>query len=203
MDQLSLGEKIAFWLSIALVVVILGFSLGHMAHGYEEHFRQLEDGYYKLEDLTQDGYVEKNEGLQPPYIQVPDPPNIKPLECGIERETPIESYMGVYNSQDGVEVFKYDTNKDGWADVQIRLHGEDMNRYPQHYGFDRDHVIHKDEAGNPYTTPEIIYEDTLRDGTCKGIKVFWTPSMIEKAAEDRKEFDCIRGDCDGRSEGEL
>jgi len=90
--------------------------------------------------------------------------------------------------------------------VQIRLHSEDRNRYPEHYGFDRDYAIHTDDQGNEYTTPEIIYVDTLRDGTCRGIQIFWTPQIEDHYNELEKnalESDCVRGDCTTRQEADL
>jgi len=84
----------------------------------------------------------------------------KPLECGIERETPADTMVGNYFLENGLEVFTYDTNGDGEFDVAIMLPQGDINRYPQIYMFDRDY------DGDP----DMKYEDTKRDGTCSGIR---------------------------------
>ena len=85
---------------------------------------------------------------------------IKPLECGIERETPADTMVGNYFLENGLEAFHYDTNRDGVFDVQILIPQGDINRYPHIYMFDRDH------DGDP----DMLYEDTKRDGTCSGIR---------------------------------
>ena len=126
------------------------------------------DEYYNLEDLTTDQYVEKNEGLQPEYDQTITPPNVWPLECGIERETPISTYTGEKDMPNNLTIYFYDTNNDGKADVQIYVPTNDLiNRYPLFYSIDRDF---------DGETAEITYVDEDRDGTCTGIGVYWTKS---------------------------
>lgn len=89
---------------------------------------------------------------------------IKPLECGIERVVPPETLIGNYFLENGLEVFIYDTNKDGEFDVAILLPQGDSNRYPLTYMFDRDY------DGDP----DIKWEDNKRDGTCgDNLKATW------------------------------
>lgn len=87
---------------------------------------------------------------------------IRPLECGIERPTPNETFMGGLLMANGLEAYMFDTNNDGQFDAQIMIPQGDQNRYPTLYMFDR----------HPYDgQPNITYQDTLRDGTCNGIEV--------------------------------
>ena len=191
----------------AKLIIIVTFALiymgvfiyfwGNLARGEE---------YYNLAPLTTDPHVEHNEGLQPPYWQDLPRPNILPLECGIERETPLSAYMqqrlymGDENHPNGLDLYFYDTNEDGRADVQISIPYKDENRYPLYYYFDRDYVV--DEYG--VTGPEIGWIDEVRDGTCKGIRPYWTPQIERERAEDKyRESDCVTGDCDHRQKGEL
>lgn len=88
---------------------------------------------------------------------------INPLECGIERETPLDTLLHNYFLPNGLEVFEFDTNQDGEMDAAITLPQGDQNRYPAKYYFDRDY------DGDP----DIIYHDTKRDGTCGGIEPEW------------------------------
>jgi hypothetical protein len=155
--------------------------------------------YYNLAPLTTDPHVEHNEGLQPPYWQEPPGPNILPLECGIERPTPIEDYLGSKPYGNGLDGHSYDSNGDGNQDVMISIPTNDVNRYPLFYFFDRDY------DGDP----DIGYVDTVRDGKCYSgtegnIRVYWTPQIERKRAEDKyRESDCVGGNCDTRQEGEL
>ena len=100
-----------------------------------------------------------------------DLPNIHLLECSIERVVPIETYIGTHQAANGLDHLSFDTNKDGRADVQVSIPTGDENRYPLFYAFDRDHVV--DAQG--LTSPEIVYADQARDGTCTGIIVYWVP----------------------------
>jgi len=186
----------------AKVIIIVTFALiymgvfiyfwGNLARGEE---------YYNLAPLTTDPHVEHNEGLQPPYWQDLPRPNILPLECGIERETPDSSYMYEHEAPNGLTYYYYDTNGDTHADVQISIATDDENRYPFLYFFDRDYVINETE---PKTAPEIGYVDNKRDGSCSGITVYWTPQIERERAEDKyRETDCVTGDCDHRQKGEL
>lgn len=87
---------------------------------------------------------------------------IRPLECGIERPTPNDTFIGGQLLANGMEAYMFDTNKDGQFDVQIMIPQDDQNRYPLTYMFDRP----------PYDgQPNITYQDTLRDGSCHGIEV--------------------------------
>lgn len=89
---------------------------------------------------------------------------IRPLECGIERPTPNETFIGGQLLGNGLEAYLFDTIKrgNGQFDAQIMIPQGDQNRYPTIYMFDRP----------PYDgEPNITYEDTLRDGTCNGIEV--------------------------------
>jgi len=148
-----------------------------------------------------DPYRIENEGLQPPYWSDIEPPDILPLECGIERETPLSDYLGSKDMPNGLTVYLYDTNEDGKRDVSIAVPTGDENRHPLFYFFDRDFD----------GEPDIGYHDTVRDGHCyfgeKGnILVYWTPKMDrerEKAERKYRESDCVSGDCDKRQEGEL
>ena len=192
---------IAFVIAMATLVALVDVAFGQ---------------YYNLDDITKDPYQQQNEALHVPYDTAPLTvvPNILPLECDIERPTPMDTYLGSMNGFDGMEIFMFDTNGDGESDAQLRLHPDDPNRYPNHYAFDRDYKIYDGSVHEPpvenYTTPEIIYEDTLRDGTCKGIEVRWTPQIEaerqaeqEKMDNERMESDCIAGDCDTRQRGDL
>ena len=40
-------------------------------------------------------------------------PDLKPLECGLQRETPESAYMGMRLASNGMEFHFYDTNGDG------------------------------------------------------------------------------------------
>lgn len=94
---------------------------------------------------------------------------IRPLECGIERPTPNEAFMGGRLMANGLEAYMFDTNRDGQFDVQIMIPQDDQNRYPTIYMFDRP----------PYDgQPNITYGDTLRDGTCNGIEVIDVQSDV-------------------------
>ena len=97
-------------------------------------------------------------------IQASNELDIFPLECSIERETPPESFMGQHNSQNGLTIYRFDTNKDGVGDVQIAIPQGDPNRYPLLYSFDRTYN----------NAADITYVDQVRDGTCSGIQVYWT-----------------------------
>lgn len=124
------------------------------------------DEYRNLEDLTTDPYIEKNEGLHPDYDQTPPPPDVWPLECGIERATPPDSFQKELESPNNLTIYFYDTNHDGKADVQMYVPLDDLiNRYPLFYSIDRDYNG---------ADAEITYIDTKRDGTCEGIQVYWT-----------------------------
>jgi len=90
--------------------------------------------------------------------------DILPLECGIERETPLDTFMGQDNVAYGLTIYRYDTNKDGLNDVQVAIPTGDPNRYPLFYTFDRTYN----------NEPDITYVDQRRDGTCAGIQVYWT-----------------------------
>jgi len=90
--------------------------------------------------------------------------DIIPLECGIERETPADQFVGQMNSENGLTIYKYDTNGDKIPDVQIAIPTGDPNRYPLFYSIDRTYN----------NEPDITYIDQLRDGTCGGIQVYWT-----------------------------
>lgn len=106
-------------------------------------------------------------------IQPVQGPNIKPLECGIERVVPPESFMATYQTENGLEIHLFDTSGDGKRDVEIAIPQGDENRYPLFYAFDR-------APFDPKGPPDIIYQDTLRDGTCDGINVYWTPRFDPK-----------------------
>ena len=100
---------------------------------------------------------------------------IRPLECGIERPTPNETFMGGQLLANGLEAYMFDTNKDDQFDVQIMIPQHDENRYPSIYMFDR----------TPYDgEPNITYQDTLRDGTCNGIEVIDVqPDVVDPKKE--------------------
>lgn len=91
-------------------------------------------------------------------------PDILPLECGIERVTPLSDYVGENDNANGLTFYKYDTNHDGKVDVQIATPIGDENRYPLFYSFDR---TYNGDA-------DITYVDQVRDGTCGGVQVYWT-----------------------------
>jgi len=143
----------------------LGPNRGTDQYGRPVIPRQME--YLNLDELTTDPYVEKNEGLQPEYDQNKAIPNVWPLECGIERETPISTYMSQEEKSNGLTIYFYDTNSDGKADVQIYVPIGDANRYPLFYSIDRDF---------DGETAEITYIDEAQDGTCSSISVYWTKS---------------------------
>jgi len=87
---------------------------------------------------------------------------IRSLECVIERPTPNDTFIGGQFMANGMEAYMFDTNHDGQFDAQLMIPQDDLNRYPTIYMFDRP----------PYDgQPNITYEDTLRDGTCKGVEV--------------------------------
>lgn len=100
---------------------------------------------------------------------------ILPLECGIERPTPADTYMGGKLMANGLEARMFDTNHDGQFDVQIMIPQGDQNRYPLIYMFDR----------FPFDgEPNITYKDTLRDGTCNGIEVIDVqPDVVDPKKE--------------------
>ena len=66
---------------------------------------------------------------------VPDK-GIKPLECGIQRVVPPESFRTSMLTSNGLEYYLYDTNGDSLVDVIMALHPLDENRYPLLYMFD-------------------------------------------------------------------
>lgn len=102
-------------------------------------------------------------------------PNLTPLECGIERVVDPSTYIGAHNLSNGLEAHTYDTSGDGVMDVQIMLPQGDENRHPLFYMFDRP----------PYDgEPNVVYKDTLRDGSCKGIEVVYSKG---DTFEPRKE----------------
>lgn len=126
------------------------------------------------------------------------PPNIKPLECGIERVVPLDSFMRSEFLQNGLEAHLYDTNGDGVFDVQILIPQGDTNRYPVLYMFDRDY------DGDP----DIQYVDKNRDGSCEGVEVYWYPGMEDGGNPPPKqkgkgEVDCFRDGCNRLDEGEA
>jgi hypothetical protein len=84
----------------------------------------------------------------------------KPLECGIQRETPFDTYMGSKLGRT-MEMHEYDTNHDGQKDVVMNIPLGDLNRHPQFYLFDN----------NYDNLPDINWQDTLRDGSCSGMIV--------------------------------
>ena len=89
---------------------------------------------------------------------------LTPLECGIEREVPMDTLVGNYFMGNGLEVFLFDTNHDGVFDAQLMLPQGDINRYPAIYMFDRDY------DGDP----DIKWDDAKRDGTCgENITATW------------------------------
>lgn len=122
-------------------------------------------------------------------------PDIKPLECNLQRETPDSAYMGSSLAQNGLEYHYYDTNGDGVRDVVIAIPQGDENRYPLMYSFD-----------NTYNgEPDITWIDRLRDGTCGDVDVYWyrgqrTP---ESNRHENKPVDCVTEDCDKLKEGEV
>ena len=122
-------------------------------------------------------------------------PTIKPLECGLQRETPESAYLGSKFAPNGLEYHYYDTNGDGVRDVVIAIPQGDENRYPLLYSFD-----------NTYDgQPDITWIDRLRDGTCGNVGVYWYRGQKEPESS-RKEgeiADCINNDCNKRKEGEL
>lgn len=123
-------------------------------------------------------------------------PPIKTLECGIERVVPKESFHHYSMSQNGLESYWFDTNKDGLYDVEIMASQGDENRFPVFYTFDRDYD----------RQPDITYVDKLRDGTCNGIEVYWLKGQEEKEESNKHDgepVDCITQDCDNRKEGVL
>ncbi len=138
-----------------------------------EDYNPLTGKYQNLEDITTDPYQEANEGLHPEYLAKPTLPNIKPLECGIERETPESTFMQTFHQQNGLAVHAYDLNGDGKRDAEISIPIGDENPYPLFYFFDRDYD----------GQPDIGYRDSLRDGSCRGIVVHWVPSMEDLASE--------------------
>ena len=116
-------------------------------------------------------YPQEGEYIPLERITPIDKPNILPLECGIERVVPVESFRGSFLPGNGLEVYTYDTDGDGQRDVEIAIPEGDENRYPLFYFFDR----------KPYDDqPDIGYVDKLRDGTCHGIHVYWTPHFDPK-----------------------
>lgn len=120
---------------------------------------------------------------------------IWPLECGIEKEVPVETFMVSEYQENGLEVFWFDTDGNGQRDVAMYIPQGDENRYPLYYAFDR--------TGND--KPDIVYGDTHRDGTCDGIGVVWYEGM-EMPSNHRKEgepVDCVRNNCDRKMEGDV
>lgn len=100
---------------------------------------------------------------------------ITPLECGIERPTPVEDLVANYYMANGLEAFMYDTNHDGDFDAQIMIPQGDINRYPVIYMFDRDY------DGDP----DIKYTDQMRDGSCG--KITWEKLEMNKGNSKLKE----------------
>lgn len=123
------------------------------------------------------------------------PPDILPLECGIERVVPPETYMRSEFLQNGLIAHLYDTNRDGVFDVQILIPQGDLNRYPVLYMFDRDY------DGDP----DIEYVDKNRDGTCDRIEPYWYPGMDDQPPKQKGkgEVDCFRDGCNQLHEGEA
>ena len=148
---------------------ILALCLSNPAYGVHDQIGE----YQNLEDLTTDQYQEANEKNRPDTLEPQPLPNIKPLECGIERETPDSAFIGSFHQANGLAVHTYDLNGDGKKDAEISLPIGDENTYPLFYFFDRDH------DGNP----DIGYRDSLRDGSCRGIVVHWVPKMGDLASE--------------------
>lgn len=189
----SLIEKIVLAIVILLIsilTVLVGMQLSP-AYG---------DEYYNLKDLTTDPYRYENEGLHPPYLQGKELPDILPLECGIERVVPLNTYLGSKEKANGTTWYYFDTNLDGIFDVTMSLATGDENRHPVLYYFDRDYV-----QGENGPSPEIGYVDVLRTGECKlgadgNIRIYWVP---EQPKNKIGEADCVRGDCDSRQEGDL
>lgn len=99
----------------------------------------------------------------PAYALDPPVPNITPLECALQRETPVEAFMESAYLANGLEAFAYDTNGDGKNDVQLMLPQNDPNRYPLYYMFDN----------NYDGEPDVNWIDHLRDGTCGNIELIW------------------------------
>ena len=151
-------ENMGVMILIALGISALIMLAVEIASGEPVIPRQME--YY-------DQYIEENEGLQPEYDQNKAIPSLLPLECGIERETPISTYIGEKDMPNGLTLYLYDTNSDGKADVQIHVPTGDDNRYPLFYSIDRDF---------DGETAEITYVDEARDGSCRKISVYWTKS---------------------------
>lgn len=85
---------------------------------------------------------------------------VKVLECGIEDILSKDQIIlwGKHPTLD-IWLVGFDRNKDGRVDASIEIHGD--SPYPKYYSFDRGF----DGRIN------IIYEDTLQDGTCNGIIV--------------------------------
>ena len=118
--------------------------------------------YYTLDQLT-------------PQKEVLD---ILALECQLQRPTPPETFMGSDTLANGLAGYKFDTNKDGKADVQIFIPQGDENRYPLFYMFDNDYD----------TEPDIQWVDQKRDGTCAGVEVYWHKGQREVPRNPKGEF---------------
>lgn len=94
------------------------------------------------------------EGLPPWYD------DLKLLECNIEAPLTKEMVRGWGKHPTlNVWLIGYDRNGDKKVDANVEIRED--SPYPKYYSFDRGFDGHTN----------IIYEDTLQDGTCKGIMV--------------------------------
>lgn len=105
--------------------------------------------------------------------------NITPLECGIERVVPLETMIANLNLGNGLESFLFSTVGGKKPDFEMLIPEGDENRYPLFYRVDRDFDGFID----------IVYVDDKRDGTCKGVRVYWLPK--EQPPTNRHQGDPI------------
>lgn len=102
------------------------------------------------------------------------------LECEIERPTPKEDVLGWGVTKDdmGVDVYVifYDSNKDDKLDATLEIW--DFESMPTFYMFDRTYN----------GSPNIVYQDMARDGTCSNIQIVRTQKDKPKEFNPREEL---------------
>lgn len=155
----------------------------------EEEMREKIDFYAEIREFFDDRILSLENLLKRRRL---DMPRVTPLECGLERTTPLSALIATYIRPDGSEAFVFDTNGDGEKDA-VLIVPDDGNKYPSYYLFDRE----------PFDRlPDIVYYDKKRDGTCTGIE--WEKPTGEKSSGHSGTVPkCTTEDCDKRKEGEL
>ena len=109
-------------------------------------------------------------------------PDLLLPNCDVGRAAEDRVFVGFEVTPNNLDVYYFDTNNDTRADYQIMVPSRDINRYPLFYV----------EAMYDKSGGILSFVDTVRNGTCDGIRVYqWNtpgPPIIDQHGQrDRRE----------------